>query len=584
MLPFLTPQRCRACKARVQEGVTVCPVCGATLGGAKVSEHCPFCGARYAPGDTVCLICGAPRASTGPRRPRRIWPLLALIGIVALLGLGLWQAPRLRQEVGLGVLAGAVEKVASQAQVLLEIPSLSPSPTEIPPTPTRTWTKRPTATPTITPSLAVLLPSATPPSASLASVEGTPTPIPPTEQLTITPTGPVPTPGPRVHVVQKGDILGRIALQYGVTVKEIAALNGISEDTILRLGQELLIPPAPQTEVQVALALSPSPAPTSLPVPTPTFVPTATPTPLGQGLAGLAGLTLIESERKGATATLTPTVTPTPRVHIVAKGDTLGRIALLYDVSAARIAEANGITLETMLQIGQVLRIPGEGEEGALLPEATPTSNRTPLPSPTPTLTPVTLAHTVAKGDTLGGIAVRYGVPSAEIAKANGITERTLLQIGQVLIIPLGTGTSAQTTPIPTETPTSTPSPTPSPSPTLTRLPTPAFRYRAPTPLWPTNGAYLRGADVLPLLNWTSVGILAEDEWYRLRVWGPGERETPVVFYTKATSYRLTERVYPQGRRLRQIYWDITVVRLAAEGTIEIPQSPASEEHVFTWR
>jgi len=589
MLPCFHQRRCHVCKSPVRGRVIVCPVCGATLSAPKVSEHCPSCGARYAPEDTVCLICGAPRVSLTSRRRVRWWPIVAIAGFVALVGLGGWQIGRLRPTPAVGGLVGAVEKVASQAQALLEVPS--PSGTPLPAasvTPTRAVTRRPTATRTV-------LPSAT----------AAPTHILPTPTLVISETPALPagntpaalseapsaTPTLRVHVVAKGDVLGRIAARYDVTVAEIAALNGISEDSILQLGQELLIPPARGGEQALALAPTLAPTPTFAPTewPTPTLAPTETPTPLGWGLASVAGLSAIEAERKGATMTPTATLTPTPRVHTVAKGDTLGRIALLYDVSPARIAEANGITLETRLQIGQVLRIPAEGEEGVPIPEATPTSNRTPLPTPTATATPVSITYTVAKGDTLGSIAVRYGVSTAEIAKANGITERTLLQIGQVLTIPSTsvplTSTLALTaTPAftPTETPTATP--TPSPSPTLVLLPTPAFRYRAPTLLWPTNGSSLQGATVLPLLNWTSVGILAEDEWYRLRVWGQGERETPTAFYTKATSYRLTERVYPQGRRSRQIFWDVTVVRLAADGTLEIPQSPPSEEHVFTWR
>ncbi len=582
MLPFLSQRRCRACKARVQQGVAVCPVCGATLETPKISEHCPSCGARYAPEDTVCLICGAPRVSAAPQR-RVPWRLAFLaVGVVALMAFGGWQIWRVGSALPTSGLAGTVKKVASQAaQALLEIPSPSLTPSlAASASPTRAATRRPTATPTVTPSI-----TAIPTGLS-------PTPVPTNAEVTASPAATAPsapleapsaTPTLRVHVVAKGDILGRIAAQYDVTVAEIAALNGIKEDSILQLGQELLIPPAKGSEQPLAAALIPTPSVTPTEQPTPTLAPTATPTPPGLGLASLAGLSAAEAARQGATVTPTATPTPTPRVHTVAKGDTLGRIALLYDVSAARIAEANGITLETKLQIGQVLRIPSEGEEGAPLPEATPTSNRTPLPTPTPTATPVSITYTVVKGDTLGSIAVRFGVSTAEIAKANGITERTLLQIGQVLTIP---SAGAALTLTPTETPTETPTatPTPSPSPTLTRLPTPAFRYRAPVPLWPTNGSSLQGATVLPLLNWTSVGILAEDEWYRLRVWGQGEREAPVVFYTKATSYRLTDRVYPEGRRSRQVYWDVTVVRLAAEGTVEIPQSPPSEEHVFTWR
>ncbi|HEV8516083.1 MAG TPA: LysM domain-containing protein [Candidatus Limnocylindrales bacterium] len=78
-----------------------------------------------------------------------------------------------------------------------------------------------------------LSPSASP------SVEATPTPSP-------TPTAtPSPTPAPtsRVHVVQRGENLTRIAKQYGVTVAEIVEANHLDHPSQISVGQELIIPP-----------------------------------------------------------------------------------------------------------------------------------------------------------------------------------------------------------------------------------------------------------------------------------------------------------------------------------------------------
>lgn len=77
--------------------------------------------------------------------------------------------------------------------------------------------------------------------------------------------------------------------------------------------------------------------------------------------------------------------------------------------------------------------------------------------APTPTITPVAAAtvaattYTVQAGDTLSGIAARFGVSVDDLARANGIADnkRDQLQVGEVLVIP--PRQSGQ--PLPTATP-----------------------------------------------------------------------------------------------------------------------------------
>ena len=59
-----------------------------------------------------------------------------------------------------------------------------------------------------------------------------------TETLQPTPT---PTPGKVVYIVEQGDYLELIADNFGVTPEEIAEANGITVDSILSVGQELII-------------------------------------------------------------------------------------------------------------------------------------------------------------------------------------------------------------------------------------------------------------------------------------------------------------------------------------------------------
>lgn len=87
------------------------------------------------------------------------------------------------------------------------------------------------------------------------------------------------TPTPQLtHIVRSGDTAWGIALLYGLTLEQLAAFNNISPDTLLQIGQELLIrpptvtpeptitptPSATPEAVSLALASTPSPEPTAV--------------------------------------------------------------------------------------------------------------------------------------------------------------------------------------------------------------------------------------------------------------------------------------------------------------------------------
>src|SRR4030042_3869170 len=52
----------------------------------------------------------------------------------------------------------------------------------------------------------------------------------------------LPTSTPIIHVVQQGEHLGKLASQYDTDMESIANANNIEVDSILRIGQELIIP------------------------------------------------------------------------------------------------------------------------------------------------------------------------------------------------------------------------------------------------------------------------------------------------------------------------------------------------------
>ncbi len=74
----------------------------------------------------------------------------------------------------------------------------------------------------------------------------------------------------------------------------------------------------------------------------------------------------------------------------------------------------------------------------------TPIPTNTPLPTepppaptePPPTEAPISTVHVVQAGETLSGIAARYGVTVEAIMGANGLADRSRIRTGQELMIP----------------------------------------------------------------------------------------------------------------------------------------------------
>lgn len=108
--------------------------------------------------------------------------------------------------------------------------------------------------------------------------------------------------------------------------------------------------------------------------------------------------------------------------HVVASGETPSHIARRYGVSVAELTDANGGLDPRRLQIGQTLVVPvggGAGVSGA----STMASNGA-------------STHRVGPGDTWGGVAQRYGVSTANLARVNGRSTSDVIRVGEELQIP----------------------------------------------------------------------------------------------------------------------------------------------------
>ncbi|MGQ9909140.1 MAG: LysM peptidoglycan-binding domain-containing protein [Candidatus Flexifilum sp.] len=73
---------------------------------------------------------------------------------------------------------------------------------------------------------------------------------------------------------------------------------------------------------------------------------------------------------------------------------------------------------------------------------------QTPTPEP-----PIAALHTVAPGDTLGALALRYNVPVEHIQMINGLSDPDALEVGRTLVIPISGFTFPTFTPAPPTAP-----------------------------------------------------------------------------------------------------------------------------------
>ncbi len=146
-------------------------------------------------------------------------------------------------------------------------------------------------------------------------------------------------------------------------------------------------------------------------------------------------------------------VAGTPSSYTVASGDTVSGIAARFGVSTASLLALNGLSWKSLIFPGQVLAL-----TGAAAPAAAPA----PAPAPAPAVT----KYAVVSGDTISRIASRFGVSTAAVLSANGLSAASLIFPGQQITIP-GMTSAAVVTPVaaPAPAPVAAPAPLPSAAP-----------------------------------------------------------------------------------------------------------------------
>jgi LysM repeat protein len=146
--------------------------------------------------------------------------------------------------------------------------------------------------------------------------------------LTQTPAAsPTIPPDAKMHVVQRGENVYRIAQTYGVSMDSIAAVNGLTDMSRIFVGQELWIPAANASSTPSAPTLAVTLTPT-------VFVPTITP--------------ILETR---PTTSTTIFVTATPALTLTAASADVSALSLLPPPTTV-----NGVALDQFIVIPQAVR------------------------------------------------------------------------------------------------------------------------------------------------------------------------------------------------------------------------------------
>ncbi|MFQ5508136.1 MAG: LysM peptidoglycan-binding domain-containing protein [Leptospirillia bacterium] len=246
-----------------------------------------------------------------------------------------------------------------------------------------------------------------------------------------------------VHVVRKGESLSRLSQRYGVPVSAITAANRIRNASRVKVGTRLVIPARGVKSTagsQFASVQTPAPKATA---PKPRVSRPAAPVSAvkppqvvqasssrhrvrrGENLTRIAhkyGVRLSDlmeinkltprSKLEVGKSLKVPNRRPADRLHVVRNGETLSGLASSYRVPIRKLARVNDISSRARLKRGQKLLVPDVGGPSA------------------------SFVHVVGRGQTLSGLAQRFGVPLSRLAAANGLSTRAKLLKGQRLNVP----------------------------------------------------------------------------------------------------------------------------------------------------
>ncbi len=271
--------------------------------------------------------------------------------------------------------------------------------------------------------------------------------------------------------------------------------------------------------------------------------------------------TMTASPQPSSEPTLAPTYTPLPPIdYVVQENDQCVLLAAYHDVSLQSIIDANGLTSDCILAVGQTIKIPQPTPTATAQPTSTQSSSQSTSEACQ------TLDYTVAENDTLSSIAANYNIAIDSIKSYNNTTS-DVVWVGMQLKLPLCMR-------LPTEGPTPTPT-TPPP-------------YAAPSLLLPVDGVvYANTTDVITL-QWSSVGTLRENEVYMVTIEDvTSNGVSRVVQYVTDTKLTVPVSLRPTDSTSHIFRWWVVAARQAGFNADQTPiyetNGAISTARVFGW-
>lgn len=196
---------------------------------------------------------------------------------------------------------------------------------------------------------------------------------------------------PSTYKVEGGDTVSSIAGRFGLSTASVLALNGLGWKSVIYPGQTLKL-------TNGSAAVTPA-------------------------------------------AVVTPAPTSSGTSYTIATGDTVSSIASRFGVSIQDILTANGLGWSSVIYAGRTLAIPGASSAPTVTPAAVVTPAATPAAS---TSNSGGQTYTIVAGDTISGIAAKFGVSVQSVLDANGLNLSSIIFSGRTLTI----GGSAPAAPV----------------------------------------------------------------------------------------------------------------------------------------